>query len=645
MFRLTFISVLIVCFAGAGVAQTSVTSPDGALRISFETTADGQLTYAVSRAGVPVIAASPLGLAIQGGPVLGSQVRITGSSAEAADEAYTVVHGKSNPVRNRYQALRLELEETGPPRRRMAVEARAYDEGAAFRYDVPAQPGIPDPVGFRLHDEVTEFRIAHDAIAYPLYLNGFTSSYEDEYNREALSGIAADRLMALPLLVDVAGAGWAAITEAALDEYAGAYLKKGAGGTALRIELASAGGPKVEHGLPHVSPWRVILVHPEIGRLIESNLILSLNPPSALADTSWIKPGKSAWDWWFGRVKTEQGWETGMDTRTFRYLIDFAAEAGLEYVLVDDGWSERQNILRAKPGIDIPEIIRYGKSKGVGVWLWLHWTGVERQMNEAFPLYERWGAAGLKIDFMDRDDQWMVNWYRRVLQKAAEHKLMVDFHGAYKPTGLRRTYPNLMTREAVMGLEYTKWSRRVDPEHNVTLPFTRMLAGPLDYTPGGFGNVTPEEFRPRFDDPIVLGTRAHQLAMFVVYESPFVSVVDHPSAYRAAPEFRFIRDVPATWDETRVLQARVADYIVIARRRGNEWYIGSMTDWTPRTLEIPLSFLGGGTFTAEIYADAPDAGAHPEKVVVSRQPVTSGAVLKAELAPGGGQAVRIVPAR
>ena len=641
----------LVCIASSQTASVSLQSPDEVLEITFATSvlgspaaSGGQLVYSVAYQGKPVVSRSNLGLAVEGGPLLGSSLQITSASRASEDETYEVPHGRSNPVRNHYNSLRVELSESGLQGRKLIMEARAYNDGVAFRYTVPAQPNITDPLGFRLHGETTEFRIAKDSIAYPLYLNGFHSSYEDEYSREAISGIAADRLIAMPLLVELGGVGYVAITEAHLDEYAGAYLRP-AGGGALRVALSSDGGPLVEHGLPHSSPWRVLMVAPEVGRLIESNIVINLNPPSAIADTSWIKPGKSVWDWWFGKVQTSEGFEAGMDTRTFKYLIDFAAEAGFEYALVDDGWTERQNILTQKPGVDVQEIINYGKSKGVGVWLWLHVTGVDRHMEEAFPLYEKWGVAGLKIDFMDSDDQWMVNWYHRVIKLAAKHHLMVNFHGAYKPTGLRRTYPNLMTREGVMGLEYTKWSRRVDPEHNVMLPFTRMLPGPLDYTPGGFGNVTRDQFAPRFDDPLVLGTRAHQLSLFVIFESPFLCAADNPSAYRGVSEFQFIKDVPATWDETRVINAAVGDYITIARRKGNEWFVGSATDWTGRDLTIPLDFLGEGAYTAEIYSDASEADTKPTQVSIAKQAVNKETVLKARLASGGGHAIRITPGK
>ncbi len=638
-----FAAAILALLVSLGSAQTGpikLTSPDGRIEISFQTDAAGQLNYTVSSGGEPIIAPSKLGLTIQGGLPLGASVRIVTNRIGGANETYEMVHGKANPVRNHYRSASIDTTETTFRGRRLIIEARAYDDGVAFRYVVPAQDAIPDPTGFRLSAEHTEFRFARDSITWPLYLSSYTTSYEDEYHREAVSGISPDHLIGLPLTVEYPSVGYVAITEANLAEYAGAYLRRGAGNS-FQVDLASAGGPKVEHGLPHQSPWRVIMVAPEMGRLVESNIVINLNPPSKIADPTWIKPGKSAWDWWFGKVKTPGGWETGMNTRTFKYLIDFAAEAGFQYVLVDDGWTERQNILEPKPEIEIREIIDYGKSKGIGIWLWLHWTGVDRQMHEAFPLYSSWGAAGLKIDFMDRDDQWMVNWYHRVLETAAENRLMVDFHGAYKPTGIRRTWPNLMTREGVMGLEYTKWSRRVGPEHNMIIPFTRMLAGPLDYTPGGFGNVTRAEFEPRFDDPVVLGTRAHQLALFVVFESPFVCAVDHPSAYRGAPEFQFIKDVPATWDETRVIDGVIGDYIVIARRSGDDWYLAAATDWTPRVLDIPLDFLGAGDYTARIYEDGANAANDPARVDVSSKDVTKSTVLKATLAAGGGLAVQL----
>ncbi len=257
---------------------------------------------------------------------------------------------------------------------------------------------------------------------------------------------------------------------------------------------------------------------------------------------------------------------------------------------------------------------------------------------------KRWGIAGVKIDFMDRDDQIMVDWYHRVLKAAAAHHLMIDFHGAYKPDGIERTYPNLITREAVMGLEYLKWSARVTPVYDCTLPFTRMLAGPMDYTPGGFLNVTREEFVPRNRQPMVMGTRAHQLALFVVFESHLQMVADYPERYRGEKDFDFIRAVPASWDETRVLSGRPMEFIAIARRSGDEWFLGCLTDWDSRDLELPLDFLGDRRWVAEIYADAPDAAQHPTHTTIERKNVGRATKLKLHLAPGGGAALHILPA-
>jgi alpha-glucosidase len=395
------------------------------------------------------------------------------------------------------------------------------------------------------------------------------------------------------------------------------------------------------------------MVAPDAGRLVESNLVVNLNPPSAIQDTSWIRPGKTAWDWWSGSVARNVSFKPGMNTETMKHYIDFAGRNGIEYMLIDAGWAKRgggpndsgSELTQTNPDINMPELLDYARTKKVGLWLWAHWTDVDRQMDEAFALFQKWGIVGAKIDFMDRDDQWMVNWYRRVAARAAEHRLMIDFHGAYKPDGLRRTWPNVMTREGVMGLEYLKWSARITPKHNVTVAYTRMLAGPIDYTPGGFENVTEAAFQPRMRYPMAMGTRAHQVALFVVFESPFQMLADDPGAYEGQKELEFLRAVPATWDETRVINGEPCKYITIARRRGAEWFLGSITDWDAREIEVPLSFLGKGAYTADIYADAPDAAKQPKNTVRRQMRVDPQTVLKVSLAPGGGYAVRLQPAR
>jgi len=653
MWRILVALFPVVVLATSAWAQTSLKSPDGAIEITIHANG-GPLTYDVSFRGKPLILNSPLGLQLDQGPVLGSAVRIAAAKTGAVDETYSMPHGKSNPVRNHCDTLVLDLEETAAPARRLTLEARTYDDGLAFRYVIPPQPGLAE---VRIASEKTAFRLAGDAPTYPLILENFQTPYEDGYHPMPLSELHPEWLVALPLLADVPGAAWIAITEADIDNYAGMYLQHDAkDAQTLTARLAPSLEDKglcVRAPAPVTSPWRVIMIGDRPGRLIESNIVINLNPPSQIADTSWIKPGKTAWDWWSGSYATGVDFKPGMNTATMNHYIDFASSAGLQYMLIDAGWAQRgsgandsgADITRTNPDIDMPAILAHAKAKNVRVWLWAHWADIERQMDQAFPLYEKWGIAGVKIDFMNRDDQWMVNYYRRVLKNAAAHHLMIDFHGAYKPDGIRRTWPNLITREGVMGLEYTKWSARITPDHNVMLPFTRMLAGPMDYTPGGFDNVTRAEFQPRMTQPMVMGTRAHETALYVIFESGLQMLSDYPERYAGQKELDFLKAVPAAWDETRVVTGVPGEYVSIARRHGSDWFLGSITGWRPTELDIPLEFLGRGEYIAEIYSDAPDAAENPMHTVKEERRVNSTMQLHVKMAPGGGQAVHFRPAR
>ncbi len=459
---------LFLAISGVLAAQTSavrLSSPDGRIEITFATrmgnadAADGALTYKVDFQGKPVLDWSRLGLEIQGQPPLGAAIRVVSSKTDQADETYRMPYGKSNPIRNHFRSVTLDLAEQARPFRKLAVEARAYDDGVAFRYAVPDQPAIKE---LRLSAESTQFRFSKDATTYPLILAGYRTSYEDDYHKLPLSGIHPDYLIALPLLVDVPGVAFVGVTEAHIENWAGLYLGRARDARTLEARLA----PRVDQpGLavgtqtPAYSPWRVLMIGDHPGRLIESNMVVNLNPPAAIADTSWIRPGKTAWNWWSGSVVRNASFKTGMNNDTMKHYIDFAAKAGLEYMLIDAGWALRAtgpndsggDITQSIDAINIPELVQYAKARKVALWVWAHWTDVERLMDVAFPLYEKWGLAGVKIDFMDRDDQWMVDYYRRVAKKAAEHRLLIDFHGAFKPDGLRRTYPNVMTREGVIG--------------------------------------------------------------------------------------------------------------------------------------------------------------------------------------------------
>jgi alpha-glucosidase len=607
------------------------------------------IRYRVNYRGKPVLADSGLGLELANERLrLPSSPRHFPARIGGADEIYWVPAGKSNPVRNHYNSAAIEYVEPGGRQGRLILEVRAFDDGVAFRYTIPLQAGLRQ---VQIARERTEFRFSKDAVAFPIILPDYGSPYEDEYQKRLVSGLHPEWLIGIPLLAELPGVAWVALAEAHIENYAGMYLRKASDRYTLESQLAPRRDRRdlaVVGPMPLSSPWRVIMLGSEPGRLIESSILLNLNPPSAIADSSWIRAGKTAWNWWSDNYAEGVSFTPGMNTATIKHYIDFAADSGFPYMLIDEGWAMRRggtmqddDITAVNPSLDMPEILQHARSKNVKIWLWTHWIPVDRQMDRAFPLFERWGVAGVKIDFMERDDQAMVDFYHRALKKAAQHHLMVNFHGAYKPDGIERTYPNLLTREAVMGTEYLKSTARVTPEYDCTLPFTRMLAGPFDYCPGGFQNATREEFEPRGSRPMVLGTRAHQLALYVVFQSHLQMVSDYPERYKGEQDFTFIRQVPATWDETRVLGGRPMKSIALARRSGGDWFIGCLTDWDERDLELSLDFLAPGPHVAEIYADAPDAEKHPTHTTIRRQDVDRASRLKVHLAPGGGAALRI----
>jgi alpha-glucosidase len=644
--------------AGAVLAAEplTVTSPDGNLAISFELKTNPQPYlpgerpyYRVAYRGAPILVDSPLGLDFLGARALDREFEIVGTDRQSHDSTWENAFGTKRQVRDHYNELTVSLRERQAPGRRVDLVFRAYDEGVAFRYFLPKQEALEK---FTLASENTGFYFARAAFAYALNLGRFNTNNEGEYRRISLNEIKPASIINLPLLVEVPGGPWVALLEADLTDYAGMY----AGGdpvvaNALISKLSplpSRMDQVVVGTTPKATPWRVLLVSPRPGGLIESNyLILNLSVPCALADASWIKPGKAAWDWWSGSFAHDVNFKPGMNTATMKHYVDFAAAHRLEYMLVDAGWYPEKDythpvsILKYLPEVNVPEIIAHAKQKGVKVILWVFWGALDKQMDEALALYAKWGASGIKVDFMDRDDQEMVNFYERCVRKAAEHHMIVDFHGAYKPTGLRRTYPNLLTREGVMGLEYSKWSDRVTPEYDVTIPFTRMLAGPMDFTPGAFRNAARGQFKAQDIEPMSQGTRAHQLAMYVVFESPLVMVSDYPEAYQNQPGLEFIEKVPTVWDDTKVLNGEPAKYVTIARRIGNNWYLGSMTNWDARDFEIPLDFLGRGDYEAQVFADGPDADKVATSLSFTKKRVTASDKLNVHLAPGGGVAVII----
>ncbi len=631
------------CMAKA--QQFELMSPGRKVTVVVNTS--GTLSYSLVCNDKTVVLDSPLGFEFANEPAMGTGLEVTDKKTQTIHETWRpVVPSKHSLVRNDCNELQLSLKETTGWRRRMDICFRAFDDGIAFRYTLYRSALIG---GRKITKELTSFRLPGNPKVWMADYGNYTSSQESEFRPLLLHDITSKTIAGLPFLAEIDSTMYAAITEAGIDNYPGFYIgaATNAGATVLTTKLSplpgeSEDGVKAQFADRLHTPWRIIMLAGSPGGLIESDLVQNLNALCALKDVSWIKPGMSAWDhWWSGEVK--------MDMPTIRQYIDLASAQGWPYMLVDWQWygpfnKPEADITKAALQLDMPALLRYAKQKQVRLWVWLYSTDVNRNNNfeKAFALYEQWGIAGVKIDFMDRDDQEMVNWYHDIIKAAARHHLMVDFHGAYKPDGISRTWPNMITREGVMGEEYAKFSNRVTPEHNVTLPFTRMLAGPMDYTPGGFLNVTKDQFRQGVPAE-VMNTRCAELAKFVVYESPFMVYCDAPEHIIGQPGADFLRLVPTVWDDIKVLGGYPGEYIAIARRKGNKWFIGAMTNGRQRSLQLKLDFLPAGNFILESWADAADADTNPQHLQKSKKLVTAATTLTFDMMPGGGFAASIIP--
>jgi alpha-glucosidase len=392
-------------------------------------------------------------------------------------------------------------------------------------------------------------------------------------------------------------------------------------------------------------PWRVFVMASDDKDLIESNLTYQLSEPTEEKNWAWVKPGKVAWDWYNANNVFGVDFKAGLNTETYKYYIDFAAANGIEYVILDEGWTKfTTEILDTNPDIDVTELIEYGKQRNVSIILWVLWKPLDENMTEILETYQKWGAKGIKVDFMQRNDQYMVSSYEKIAQECARLHLLVDFHGAFKPSGLRRKYPNVINYEGVRGNENNKWSADITPKHNVTIPFIRMVAGPMDFTPGAMANAHFINYAVSFDRPMALGTRAHQVAMYVVYEAPLQMLCESPTVYYKEQEtVDFITEIPTVWDETKALHGKVGDHIALARKKDEVWYVGAMTGNNAQELLLDLSFLDAGTFEATIYSDGANADRYAPDYKIEKQIVDKDTVLKANMVKGGGWSAIIRP--
>lgn len=567
-------------------------------------------------------------------------------------QEYALPLGKTSKVHDAYHEVTIPIEDESK-QAQVNFVARAFNDGVAFKYEFISVKGQDSLV---ITDERTTFRFTGNPLVHTMLLPNYTSSHEGFYNTVPLAELKDGVLMAMPTLFEMTGPSYVAITEAVLVDYAGMYLAKENG--TIRSMLSPWPGQtriKVKASLPHKSPWRVMMISDRIGALIESNILTDLNEPCAIQDLSWIKPGKTTFPWWNGNIVPDTLNAPGNNFVTQQYYIDFCARNGLEYHsvveyglhawYVDDGINfqpgPHADVTKPVPGLDMKKVCDYAKSKGVGIRVWVHWAALYPKIDSAFALFEKWGINGMMVDFMDRDDQQMVNIQTEMLKKAAAHHLHVQFHGAYKPTGFHRTYPNEFTREGTLNYEINKWDAKgLSPDHDIMIPFTRMLAGSTDYHLGGFRAVPQEKYKKQYTRPLMLGTRCHMLAMYVVLENYLGMVCDYPAAYEGQPGFNFIKEVPTTWDETKVLDAKVGQYIIMARRKGRDWYIGAITNHSPRSVTIPLKFLSPGNYLARIYSDGnvPD---QPDLLIDNTVKVSPSDSITVQLSVGGGMAAQI----
>jgi alpha-glucosidase len=633
-----------------------ISSPDGLLQFSFQLTNDVP-SYSVTYKKKLVIKNSKLKLSFLDDGNSTKKPRILKPVFRQAVEKYELHLGRTRHVSDRFNEVVVPLEYSTAVRRYMNLVVRAFDDGIAFRYDFPVQKNWK---AYSLIDEVSTFSFTEDPKMLALFLPNFTSSHEGEYTSTRLSDVKEDTLIDIPALFELSGNIYVCVTEAALRNYAGMYLMKKNG--ALTSELSPL--PRQEHQdftekvvtkLPHQTPWRVIMISDRVGSFLESNMITSLNEPSKIEDASWVKAGKTTFPWWNGSTIPDTTFAPGNNFENNKYYIDFCARNGIEYHSVvescghewytndGDGYQPGPNadVTRPVAGLDMKQICDYAKGKGVKVRVWVHWKALYPKIDTAFAVFEKWGLSGMMVDFMDRDDQEMTNIKEEILLKAAKHKLHIQFHGVEKPTGLSRTYPNEITREGALNYEVNKWEKRITPDHDLNVVFTRMIAGPTDYHMGGFRAVPDSLFKVQYTRPLMLGTRCHMLAMYVVLESFLGMVCDYPEAYEGQEGFDFVKMVPTTWDQTKVLNAKVGEYITIARKKDEEWYVGAITNRHSRSLDISFDFLPDGEFTAELYMDAADAMFYPNRLKKEIRKVDKDSKISADLAAGGGLAIRI----
>ncbi|HLW08379.1 MAG TPA: glycoside hydrolase family 97 protein [Marinilabiliaceae bacterium] len=655
-------NLLLVIFAllfslttyGSQQTDYKVSSPDGTLQLVVSV--DKEIGWVLSKSENVVANSPSISMELEKRGILGQNPIVQKSDVSShKGEVKTDLYKKSI-ISDVYNELTLKMKGN------FSLVFRMYDAGMAYRFETAINKDIT------VVNEVSNFNFPHAKQAYVPYIREsiyrYQASYESPYDVKSFDEIYADSLIILPFLIENENGTKVVITEADLEDYPGLYLtinknRDGFNGENAKYPLAET--PGGHNNLQSIVtqyadfiaktkgkrtfPWRVVVVAENDFELLDNDLVYLLASPSRIEDTSWIKPGKVAWDWWNDWNISGVDFVAGINTETYKFYVDFAAEHGIEYVILDEGWSESTDLMKIIPEINLQEIIDHAKSKGVDIVLWAGWSPLRNQMDEVYGKYSAMGVKGYKVDFMNRDDQPVVNFYYEAARKAAEYKQFLDFHGSYKPTGLHRTYPNVMTYEGVFGLEQVKWTTYTDlPIYDVTAPFIRMLAGPMDYTPGAMNNSNSYNWRAIHSNPMSQGTRCHQLAMYVIFESPFSMLADKPTNYMREPESTdFIATTPTVFDETIALDGKIGEYVLLARRKADKWYVGAMTNWDGRTIELDLSFLPEGNYEAVVFQDGINADREATDYKRELIQVKSGDKIKIKMASGGGWAAQISP--
>ena len=650
---------LLLCAEAFAVKNYTLLSPNGKLEVTIS--AEPNLSYSVKCNGDVVLAPSQIGLKVYEGANIGEKIAVKKVKRTSVNTEIPTKFYFRDVIKDHYNALRIDFAA------RYAVEFRAYDEGVAYRFVTNFKND------FLLENEIAEFAFAKDYKGYFPYTNltgekkdKYFTSFESWYRNVELSKFEKDKVAFIPVIVE-ADKYTVCILESDVEHYPGMFVSNNKGATALYGEFAPmpdkvvVGGYHqlqgiVESRKPYIAeckaatnmPWRIVLVTENANTLLDNDMVYRLASPSRLEDTSWIKPGKVAWEWWNHWGLTGVPFKAGVNTATYNYYVDFAAKHGIEYVILDEGWAVRNanDLTKVVPEIDLKAIIDNANKQGVGIILWAGYNAVVGKEEETCRHFAAMGVKGFKVDFLDRDDAQMVDFQYKLAEIAARYKLMLDYHGCPKPTGLNRTYPNVVNFEGVVGLESSKMKARsyIDQvEYDLEMPYLRMVAGPMDYTQGAMRNGSKRTYTTCKYAPMSQGTRCRQLAMYAVYFSPFAMLCDSPSLYeREAECTKFIAEFPTVWNETVVLDGAFSDYVAMARRSGDTWYVGIFSDWTARKVELDLSkILGEGEYVAEVFRDGPNADMLGEDYIREVVTVPTSRKVVADMAPAGGYVMKI----